>query len=331
MEETTLKRSANRSIVRVGEHVEKRWHHPSPLARLWDGWRARREARRLAALSERGLRVPRVLEQRGTTLCIEWIQGAWELEHCLRPPLPGLELRLGRWLSQLADAGVRHGDLHPANVLIDAQGEPVLIDMAAVRLGRPLNSAEKSRQLEQLLAGLVESVPTEFCQRLIAAHEPGEDPQARLGFARVQRRASVRAELDRWLRESSRCTRQGRELLARQSLPEPFVRLRYERESEQEMRALWLHAARLSEHGILSARPLRWQQGPSGFVELCLPKSAEALGVRECLEHWAPALTERGLCIPDHSGLKAARDGEGRPWLIGVRRIEELEGRAPWR
>lgn len=331
MEETTLKHSRNRSIVRIGARVEKRWHHPGAFSGLLDRWRAGREARRLELLLERGVRVPRVIERRGTTLSLEWIESAGELERVISAPPSGLAERLGRWISELARAGVQHGDLHPGNVLIDPQGEPVLIDMAAVSIGGPLRPGQATAQLEQFLAGLVEPAPPGFCARLITACDPAADVDELLGAARVLRRASVRRELDRWLRESSRCRLEQELLRSTQPYPEPFVRLRYEREAAQEMQDLWLSAARLFEHGIACARPLRWQRGKAGYLELCLPQDAQAMPVRECLDLWEPALAERGLRVPEHTGLRAARDSSGQAYLVGVRRIEDREGAAPWR
>jgi hypothetical protein len=341
MEETTLKHSRLRSIVRRGAAVEKRWHHPGPVGRLLDGWRARREARRLRILLERGIRAPRVIEQRGATLELEWIEGAQDLEQALLGAQPELARRLGEWLTQLAQAGIEHADLHPGNVLIDAQEEPWLIDMAAVRIGAPLAKPRRDRQLQRLLSGIVELAEPAFLLALLRAAEEQAGSQSRadaqsehLGMARLLRRASVRRELDRWLRDSSRCQQEGRNLQALQLLPEPFVRVRYERESVLEMRALWLSAARLFEHGIHCARPLRWQReaaaGAGACVELALPLDAQAMSVRAGLDQLEPSLCERGLRIPEHSGLKCARDARGTVWLIGVRQIEDREGPAPW-
>lgn len=330
MEETTLKKSRLRSIVRRGAAVEKRWHHPGPLGRLLDGWRARREARRLRALLERGIRVPRVLAQRGATLELEWIEGARDLEQALARPEAGLARKLGQWLNQLAEAGIEHADLHPGNVLLDVRQEPWLIDMAAVRIGAALQRPRRDRQLQQFLSGIVELAGPDFVNELLLASDPSGAAAEHLGMARLLRRASVRRELDRWLRASSRCRTEGRNLEARPLLPEPFVRLRYERESEPEMQALWLCAARLFEHGIPSARPLRWRREAPASVELALPLDAQAMPVREGLDQLEPRLRERGLRIPEHSGLKCARDASGAVWLIGVRHIEDREGPAPW-
>lgn len=57
-----------------------------------------------------------------------------------------MAVALGRFLRQLADAGVAHPDPHPGNFLVtpDANGEPrfTLLDLHAVRIGPPLSESE---------------------------------------------------------------------------------------------------------------------------------------------------------------------------------------------
>lgn len=326
-----LKVGTHRSLTVEDGRVLKRWHHPSPWSRWLDPWRSRREAQRLRALAARGVRAPRVLGVDGATLELEWITSARTLDQAL--PEANLELArgLGRWLQQLAQAGVQHGDLHGRNVLLDAAQEPWLIDMADVRLGGPLSAAQAQQQLILLLSETIEGATPAWTQCLAQAAGVGTTPVAALlAQARETRRASVERELDRWLRPSSRCSVQGALLEARLDLSPPLVRVRYERETAQELQRLWLAAARLVEHGLDVARPWRWERGATPWVELALPAAAQPADPRDVLRQWEPALRERGLRIPLHSELKAAQEPDGRSWLIGVRRLENREGQAPW-
>src|SRR5205823_6880590 len=60
-----------------------------------------------------------------------------------------MAFELGQLIARMHDAGIRHNDLHPANILVrleeDDQLTLFLIDLNAVRLGLPL-SWKQSRQ-----------------------------------------------------------------------------------------------------------------------------------------------------------------------------------------
>lgn len=63
--------------------------------------------------------------------------------------------RLGEFLRLLEERLVRAGDLHAGNVLIETATERLyLVDLAAVRIGRPLSRARKEAQVASLLASM---------------------------------------------------------------------------------------------------------------------------------------------------------------------------------
>ncbi|MGL4549998.1 MAG: lipopolysaccharide kinase InaA family protein [Gemmataceae bacterium] len=69
---------------------------------------------------------------------LDWLQGRWD------DRLPGL---LGRFLARCHEAGVRHDDLHPGNVLVTPDLSLYLIDLHMARLGPPLTAAESRANL----------------------------------------------------------------------------------------------------------------------------------------------------------------------------------------
>ncbi|MEQ1895464.1 MAG: lipopolysaccharide kinase InaA family protein, partial [Planctomycetota bacterium] len=177
---------------------------------------------------------------------------------------------LGTLLARLHALGLEHGDLHSGNVLVDARGAPWLVDVGHARTRRPA-AARRAQELvlatalarEQLgartrlafLVGYRAALPDTLAPALTRA-----DLVALEDASRVRRRALVEHGLNRWLRESSRVTRQGQDWRRRGLAPEltathdPARFLAVQGEPAH-LRALWLTAARLHEHHLPTVVP----------------------------------------------------------------------------
>ena len=316
--------------------VVKRFHHPNPILARFDRTRARREQRALAELERDRFPVPRVLELRetgaGWELCCAAVQGARTLRELLSSDAPpaggweGLLARLGELLARLQAAGWEHGDLHPGNVLVDEHGRPWLIDVQRARRVAP-DAARRLDQVVECAAMGRERLPARLRARFLvawlAALPEGLRPalvgttlaRALEERARLRRIERVRVGLGRWLRDSSRVRAVGvgragiwlrrdlaPELIDR--IPAGFVVLHGERD---ELRAAWLGAARLAEHGLAVARPAVFAPGSGrrgrGAWAAFQPPSAPARSIAELLE----ALEDRGLAL--HRPGLARADG----------------------
>ena len=220
-----LRALAGRRVWAETARVVKAFEAPWPWSR--GALKARREARLLAALAERGLPVPRLLgrERRGgwSLLFLERIPDALDLAAWLeRPGLPRLARRrvLESCAASLADfqaQGLRHCDSHPGNWLIDPAERPVAIDFERARLGRGFQGASARRELARLSALLTPVTSAAERLRALAAWRAALPREAQAALpaerefrrdlarqAELQRRREIRAELDRWLRPGSR-------------------------------------------------------------------------------------------------------------------------------
>jgi tRNA A-37 threonylcarbamoyl transferase component Bud32 len=299
--------------------VVKRFHHPNPLLAPFDGARARREQAALVALHAAGLPVPRPLglvrAARGFEVRLAAVEGARTLAESLADggaPPGGWErllARLGRLLAGVQAAGWEHGDLHPGNVLVDAQGAPWLIDFQRARRVPP-DAARALAELVECAAVARERLAPRLRARFLVAWlralPAGLRPalagtalaRAVESRARTRRLALVRTGLGRWLRESSRVrVLDGGARLERRDLAgEPGDALEL-RALRAELEARWLGAARLLEHGLPVARPARLLRGSRwlgrGAAALFEPPVAGAPSERALLD----ALEERGLAL----------------------------------
>ena len=86
-----------------------------------------------------GVRVPQVLEVRSDALVLERVDGPTMLEEIERRPwrFAFFGRELGRIHRQVLDAGVTHGDFHPANIIVGADA-PVVIDWSNGGEGDPM-------------------------------------------------------------------------------------------------------------------------------------------------------------------------------------------------
>lgn len=227
-----LKRGLHRSVsLREGPsgapEVVKHFRSRGWLRRLGDRRRAERELLLLRELHTAGLRVPQpysvVRGAGGWELTCEWVEGARTLAELLREPfdLPVapevLARRLGTLLGHAHALGLEHGDLHAGNLLLDADGEAWLIDVAAARLGPGLGDQELERELIGIAADAREFTTLRLRQRFLVAWRArlGVERDARFrdkealtaleACARDRRREALLDHADRWTRASGLC------------------------------------------------------------------------------------------------------------------------------
>ncbi|MDA1265505.1 MAG: phosphotransferase, partial [Planctomycetota bacterium] len=175
-----LKTGARRTVTREWEggrsQIVKRYHARGVWNRVGDRLRAAREFAALEQLAARGLPVPAPIEVRRRNgqweLILEDLSDAVSLDDLLEGrepwPVPATQVapHLGRLLAALVGGGVRHGDLHAGNVLVQPDGRVALIDLARVRLGA---TVEPEGLLVGCAAGLRERDPRGFRARVLAA------------------------------------------------------------------------------------------------------------------------------------------------------------------
>lgn len=147
-----------REVV-VKEHTP---HGPAAILRSWFvGSPAAREWRIVCFLHSRGVAVPeplgfgrRVAGRRGGIVVLQAIAGAVTLEDILMGRAAiGVSRRIlarrtGRLVRAMHDAGVRHPDLHAANLLVSPEGTLTLIDFHSARIAsKPLSFHDRMRDL----------------------------------------------------------------------------------------------------------------------------------------------------------------------------------------
>lgn len=123
-------------VVRVGERryaVKDQRHQPAWFRRTVGRYLLKREAEAFRRL----LPVPGVPDFAGwideDAFATTYVEAMPLSDPCnARPPDIFFE-RLGGVFRELHDRGVAHGDPHPDNILLDAQGRPYLIDFAVAQ------------------------------------------------------------------------------------------------------------------------------------------------------------------------------------------------------
>ncbi|MBL8861418.1 MAG: phosphotransferase [Planctomycetes bacterium] len=330
----------------------KRFHDarfPGRAVGRWrDRRRARREARRLTALAAAGVPVPRVLgvaeTAGGVELRLELLESARPVSTALAAGLaagraiegPGLARALGTLLARLHAAGFAHGDLHAGNALLDGQGRAWIVDAAAIRAATP---ARVARDLVRAAAAARETSSPRFRARFLLAYlaaagdarrsEASALAEALEAAGRLERRARVAAESDRWLRASGAVAphREPGLVLWFPTTLGPASALAAARATlagagssayrvvhGRRARGAWLAQARLVEHGIPAAQPLAFVERPRRVAVFAQPRGARAprdgsASDARALGALAGALFDRGLCL----GAPAAAIGaDGR-------------------
>jgi len=345
-----LKRGAHRSVRRTLEDgrpaAVKSWDTAGPWRSLRARYSARREYELLGRLHSIGLPVPEPLALRARAgrpeLVSAWIEGVELRQRLLERADPELAVRLGRGLARMHQLGLRHADLHAGNVLVDASGEPWLVDAGGSRLGRSLARAERQAALVMVCADLREHTSRAWRARAWRAYLEALGETASAGeahtieaLAQERRRAVIARAQRRWLRDSGVCTSrtgsQGPVLASRDLRLAGREVLELRPQSEARARSLWLAAARLCDHGLPCAGPLLWFQGGEALLAFCLPRFAQPAALELVLAELAPQLVDRGLELAQSSELRGWRDERGRPWISGAEHVRELGGRAPWR
>jgi Kae1-associated kinase Bud32 len=92
--------------------------------------RTRSEAKITYIADSAGVRVPNVLFVKRYQLFITYIDGSQmsTLMQQGKRISKGMLVQVGKYLGMLHNAGISHGDFTPANILIDSNGEPWIID-----------------------------------------------------------------------------------------------------------------------------------------------------------------------------------------------------------
>jgi tRNA A-37 threonylcarbamoyl transferase component Bud32 len=326
----SLHRSVRLEVDADGRRtVVKRFSSRTLAASTLDRARAAREHRLLGELAARGIPAPRPLALErvdgGWEVRMEWVADAQPLAELLGgaapwPTAPERAMRrFAELLAKLHAAGVDHPDLHPGNVLLDANGCAWAIDFHKARRVERLGAKAAWRDLTSLAAGVRELTPPRCRARFLVAwlrHAPRDLGQALIELgggtrtnlaarleerARERRFAAVRKRRDRWLRESSSCAPVRAPFVgfrrATAQLDEgddPRAPLLEERRAlvlddlaVRDATSIWCSAARLEEHGLAALRPRALCTRPTPWVclEAALPgrpcrSPADVRGVR---------------------------------------------------
>lgn len=351
---TGARRTVTREVVDGVPRIVKRFHSPGWLDRFQDRFRARRELIALQRLAERGLPVPRpvgVHRREGRwELVLEELTGAVPLEDLLegrapwpRPPM-SVAASLGRLLAALVRTDVKHGDLHAGNVLIDPRGRAHLIDLAHVRMGKPVDARAL---LVGCTAGLRERDPEGFRARALVAFRRDArsawgnlTPEVIEAGARERRRKQVLRRVARYWRESGALRQVEvagvRGLLARelpdQDLPAldsqapPRGYVAVQARSLDHLAERWERAARCQMHRLLAERPVALIHAPHPRAVMAAPilrpLDPDTLPRPAALGRALGALHDRGLALDarDRASLALAPDGE--VWIAGGELVE---------
>ena len=343
MPSRVLKSTPRRTVVLDAgppARVVKRFHAPSDglVSEVWNGLRDRlraaREKRRLAGALRRGLRVPRAGSIRRTEdaveLVLEAIPGAesldvWSSQRRSQAELARVGRKLGQLLRLAQATGVRHGDPHVGNVVVDATGEPWIVDGAELELRRGQRDARESfADLVEWAAALRDSVPPRLRAHALrrVRHDWTPETEAQLaeghadGFegriearAREMRRKLVARRPEVWRRDSSN-TRVEDGLVRRVGAEDQDDDVTVEGPAADDG---WDAAVRLTLHGVPTVEPVCLAPGRWARFGRCttfeLGPDASVSWRRGAL---VGALADRGLGAPLDELRQALEVGNDR-------------------
>lgn len=102
--------------------------------------RTRSEAKITAMADSIGVRVPNILFVKRYALCVSYIEG---VQMSAAPTISSASRRkafekIGEYLGMLHSNGIVHGDFTPANILLDKNGEPWVIDFGLASISNSL-------------------------------------------------------------------------------------------------------------------------------------------------------------------------------------------------
>ncbi|MEM1448023.1 MAG: hypothetical protein AAF957_00375 [Planctomycetota bacterium] len=321
----------------------KRFHAPG-LSGLRDRWRAYTEAEALVAGRSCGLPVPALLgvdlEDGHWTLRTEWIEDATPLDTVLRQRGPTyrrvpLARRLGALVATSERVGIRYPDPHPGNLLVDAEGEVWLVDLARARFGAA--DPERFRlMLIRACAAMREITSLRFRElvhhayiqnRAMVTSAPAlDDIEAE---ARTARRRIVARRVEVWRRESSATSvevdEEGRRVVrvrAAAEAPEEGWRTERIEADRPTVDGVWATAVRATLHGLPTARPRSVSLAPPWVCEVDVPATVGTAPDPSSAASLRALLADRGLALEGPTLV----DGEGRSHVGVGARLVPLEG-----
>lgn len=331
-------------------HVVKRFHAPGFAQGLWDGVRARREARGLQRWRALGLPAP-------APVAVRRQAGHWELVLEAVPqarPLPQYLLQdksnrgqilataaaVGQLLARLDRSGAHHGDPHPGNLLIDHTGRPWLIDPTPLPMFSSRSKPGWHRWV-RFCGQLREGSSAIFRARVAAAYRASDGPAPAPDTEAERQRMELEARdwryaegvdrAARWLRTSGATQVEGSVI---HRLHPPTGQDRMQEFSDLNgARQVWLNYARLHEHRIpcVQARALHLTETPAiESIQMEGMRAFDASSDRGGLARLLGLLHDRGLALEplEPGDLWTAPDGSV---CLDPASVRTLEGPAtPW-
>ncbi|KAJ2392491.1 serine/threonine-protein kinase bud32, partial [Coemansia sp. RSA 2603] len=175
------------------QRFSKKYRHPDLDRKLTRG-RLNQEARSLKRCLESGIRVPQVIrtDKDTATLYIEFIEGPtlkeWIFENTDEGKEKELMSSVGRILYQMHANSIIHGDLTTSNIIVDVQGDIVLIDFGLSQISAMVE--DKAVDLYVLERAFISTHPES--ERLFAAVLQAYESQDPAAAATMKRLEDVR-------------------------------------------------------------------------------------------------------------------------------------------
>jgi tRNA A-37 threonylcarbamoyl transferase component Bud32 len=162
-----IKRDARTRLVRVGQWILKEHARVREARAAWVGG---------YGLEMRGIRTGRALAWSGRWLVMEdagstlhdWIER--HFADARDTEASELADTLGELLAALHRRGIYHADLKANNLCWSPGREPRLVDYGRVRFGRRVSTRRRIKNLAQLNAAILDSVPASLRERTLAVY-----------------------------------------------------------------------------------------------------------------------------------------------------------------